>query len=132
MSLWGSEKWKKKKTAKVIIDNNEIVEVAGPSSSRSGLNSGAFLERMEADSHSGGDDRADGLDHGLHMICIMVKQLPECWPRDILKECCFFTAPWDEAKESEDSEAEVNPEEVEQEIQGLQEEKEEPGSSVPE
>jgi len=49
-----------------------------------------------------------------------------------LEECRFFTAPWDKDEESEDSEAEVDPEEVEQEVQGLQEEQENPGSAVPE
>jgi len=39
MSLQGSEKWKKKKTAKVVIDDNEIVEVASLSRLRFGLNS---------------------------------------------------------------------------------------------
>ena len=52
--------------------------------------------------------------------------------KTFLKECCFFMAPWDEDEESEDSEAEVNPEEIEQEVQGLQEEQENPGSTVPE
>jgi len=49
-----------------------------------------------------------------------------------LEECRFFTAPWDEDEESEDSGAEVDPEEVEQEVQGLQEEQENPDSGVPE
>jgi len=49
-----------------------------------------------------------------------------------LEECRFFTAPWDKDEESDDSEAEVDPEEVEQEVQGLQEEQENPGSGVPE
>ena len=49
-----------------------------------------------------------------------------------LEECRFFMAPWDEDEESEDSEAEVNPEEVEQEVQGLHEEQENPDSAVPE
>jgi len=31
-------------TAKVVIDDNEIVEVAGPSRSRSGFNTRPFLE----------------------------------------------------------------------------------------
>jgi len=39
-------------------------------------------------------------------------------------------APWEEDKESEDSEVEVDPEEVKQEIQGLQEEQENPSSGV--
>jgi len=41
-------------------------------------------------------------------------------------------APWDEDEESEDSKLEVDPEEVKQEVQGLQEEQENPGSTVPE
>jgi len=49
-----------------------------------------------------------------------------------LEECCFFMAPWDKDEESEDSKVEVDPEEVEQEVQGLHEEQENPGSSVPE
>ena len=49
-----------------------------------------------------------------------------------LEECHFFMAPWNEDKESEDSKAEVDMEEVEQEVQGLHEEQENPGSSVPE
>jgi len=129
----GGEKRKKKKTAKVVIDDEEIVEVAGPSGSRSGFNTGPFLERMDrltatveammgqmsriADSTRSVSQSNDRLSAGLETF---------------LKECCFFTAPWDEDEESEDSEAEVYPEEVEQEIQGLHEEQENPGSGVPE
>ena len=40
--------------------------------------------------------------------------------------------PWDEDEDEKDSEAEVDLEEVKQEVQGLQEEQENPGSSVPE
>jgi len=52
--------------------------------------------------------------------------------KTFLEECRFFTAPWDENEELEDSEAEVHLEEVKQEVQGLQEEQENPGSAVPE
>jgi len=52
--------------------------------------------------------------------------------KTFLEECRFFTVPWDEDKESEDSEAEVDPEEVKQEVRGLHEEQENPGSGVPE
>jgi len=41
-----------------------------------------------------------------------------------LKECHFFTAPWDKDEKSEDSEVEADPEEVKQEVQGLHEEQE--------
>ena len=47
-SLRGGEKCKKKKTmAKVIVDDDEIMEVVGPSGSRSGFNTGPFLEWMD-------------------------------------------------------------------------------------
>jgi len=130
----GGEKRKKKKTtAKVIIDNNEIVEVAGPSGSRSSFNTGPFLEWMDrltaaveamtgqmariADSKRSVSRSNDRLSTGL---------------KTFLEECCFFTALWDKDKESEDSEAEVDPEEVKQEVQGLHEEQENPDSAVPE
>jgi len=132
-SLQGGEKRKKKKTAKIVIDNNEIVEVAGPSGSKSGLNSGVFLERMDkltaavevmtgqmariTDSTRSVSQSNDRLSVGLETF---------------LEECRFFTAPWDKDEESEDSEAEVDLEEVEQEVQGLQEEQENPDSGVPE
>jgi len=127
----GGEKQKKKKTVKVIINNDKIVEVAGPSGSRSGFNTGPFLERM---------DRLTA------MVEAMTRQM--AWIADsmwsilrsnnclsagletFLEECRFFMAPWDEDKESEDSGAEVDPEEVEQEVQGLQEEQENPDGGV--
>jgi len=44
----GGEKRKKKKMmAKVVVVDDEIVEVAGPSGSRSGFNTGPFLEWMD-------------------------------------------------------------------------------------
>ena len=52
--------------------------------------------------------------------------------KTFLEEYCFFMVPWDEDEESEDSEPEVDPEEVKQEVQGLQEEQENPGGTVPE
>ena len=129
----GGEKQKKKKLAKVVNDNDEVVEVAGPSGSRSSFNTGPFLERMDrltaaveamtgqmariADSTRSMSRSNDRLSAGL---------------KTFLEECRFFTAPWDEDEESEDSEAEVDPEEVEQEVQGLQEEQENPDSGVPE
>jgi len=132
-SLRGSEKRKKKKTAKVIINDGEIVEVVGPSRSRSGFNTSPFLERMDrltatveakmgqmsriTDSTQSVSQSNDHLSAGLETF---------------LEECHFFMVPWDEDKELEDSEAEVDPEEVKQEVQGLHEKQEDPGSGVPE
>ena len=129
----GGEKWKKKKTAKIVIEDDGIVEVAVPSGSKSGLNSGAFLERMDkltaaveamtgqmariADSTRSVSRSNDRLSTGLEPF---------------LEECRFFTAPWDEDEESEDSGAEVDQEEVDQEVQGLQGEQENPDGGVPE
>ena len=107
------------------------MEVAGPSGSRSGFNTSPFLERM---------DRLTAMVEAMtgQMSRIADSTRSVSWSNDrlsagletFLEECCFFTAPWDEDEESEDSEAEVDPEEVEQEVQGLHEEQENPGSGV--
>jgi len=133
MSPRGGEKRKKKKTAKIVIDDDEIVEVAGLSSSKSGLNSGVFLERM--DKLTAAVEAMTG-----QMAWIADSTRSISWSNDrlsagletFLEECRFFTAPWDEDEESEDSEAEVDLEEVKQEVQGLQEEQENSDGGVPE
>jgi len=124
--------------AKVVIDDDEIVEMAGPSASRSRLNSGASLEWM---------DRLTAMVEAMtgQMSWITDSTQSISWSNDrlsagletFLKECHFFTAPWDKDKELEDSEVEVDLEEVdleevEQEVQGLHEEQENPDSTVPE
>jgi len=43
----GGEKWKKKKMAKVVIDDDDIVKVPGPSGQQSGFDPGPFLERLD-------------------------------------------------------------------------------------
>jgi len=116
---------------KVVIDNNKIVEVAGPSRLRSGFNTRPFLEWMDrltatveamtgqmawiVDSTQSVLRSNDRLSAGLETF---------------LEECHFFTAPWDKDEELEDSKAEADPEEVEQEVQGLHEEQENPDSAV--
>ena len=130
----GGEKRKKKKTtAKVIIDDDEIVEVVGPSRSRSGFNTGPFLEWM--DRLTAAVEAMTGQMARITDSTRSVSQSNDCLSAGLetfLEECRFFAAPWDEDKESEDSEAEVDPEEVEQEVQGLHEEQENPDSAVPE
>ena len=121
----GSEKRKKKKTtAKVIIDDDEVVEVAGPSGSRSRTNSGAFLERMDrlmaaveamtgqmariADSTRSVSRSNNRLSAGLETF---------------FEECRFFTL--DFVVLEEESEEEVDPEEIDQELEELQKDLEE-------
>jgi len=130
----GGEKRKKKKTAaKVADDNNNIVEVPGPSGKRSGFDPGPFLERL--DWLTGAVEEMTGQ---MRRVADATRSVARGNKRlmagleTFLEECRFFTAPWDEDKELEDSEAEVDPEEVEQEVQGLHEEQENPGSGVPE
>jgi len=129
----GGEKRKKKKTAKVVIDDEEIVEVAGPSGSRSGFNTGPFLERMDRLTAA-----VEAMTGQMSQIADSTRSVSRSNNRlsagleTFLEECRFFMAPWDEDEESDDSEAEVDSEEVKQEVQGLQEEQENPGSGVPE
>jgi len=133
--LWGGEKCKKKKTTVKVVNNNNnnIIEVPGPSGKRSGFDPGPFLERL--DQLTGAVEEMTGQMHRVadatHLVSRGNKQLM-AGLETFLEECWFFTAPWDKDEELEDSEAEVDLEEVEQEVQGLQEEQENPGSSVPE
>ena len=123
----GDEKRKKKKTmAKVIIDGDEIVEVAGPSRSRSGFNTGPFLERMDrltasvevmtrqmariADSTRSVSRSNDRLSAGLETF---------------FKECQFFTLEFVVSEE-------VDPEEIDQELGELQKDLEEQEGPAPE
>jgi len=128
----GGEKRKKKKTAAKIANNdNDIVEVLGLSGKRSGFDPGLFLEQL---------DRLTGaVEEMTSQMCRVVDATRSvargnerlmAGLETFLEECHFFMAPWDEDEESEDSGVEVDPEEVEQEVQGLQEEQENPGGAV--
>jgi len=129
----GGEKRKKKKTAKVVIDDDDIVEVPGLSGQRSGFDPGPFLERL--DRLTGAVEEMTGQ---MRQVADATRSVARGNERltagleTFLEECRFFTAPWDEDEESDNSEAEVDLEEVEQEVQGLQEEQENPDSTVPE
>jgi len=129
----GGEKCKKKKTTTKVVDDDEIVEVPGPSGKRSGFDPGPFLEWL--DRLTGAVEEMTGQMRWVADATRSVARGNErlmAGLKTFLEECRFFTAPWDEDEESEDSKAEVDPEEVEQEVQGLQEEQENPGSGVPE
>jgi len=133
MSPRGGEKQKKKKTVAKVVDDDEIVEVPGPSGKRSGFDPDPFLERL--DRLTGAVEEMTGQMRRVADATRSVARGNERLTAGLetfLEECRFFTAPWDEDEESEDSEAEVDPEEVEQEVQGLQEEQENPGGAVPE
>jgi len=128
----GREKRKKKKTvAKVVIDDDDIVEVPGPSGKRSGFDPGPFLERLDRLTRAV-EEMTGQMRQVADATCSVARGNERLTAslEMFLEECCFFTAPWDEDKELEDSEAEVDLEEVEQEVQGLQEEQENPGSGV--
>jgi len=134
MSPRGGEKHKKKKmVAKVVIDDDDIVEVLGLSRQQSRFDPGPFLEQL--DRLTGAVEEMTGqmcwVADATHSVARGNERLTASL-ETFLEECCFFTAPWDEDKDKEDSEAEVDPEEVEQEVQGLQEEQENPGGAVPE
>jgi len=129
----GGEKQKKKKMVAKVVDDDEIVKVLGPSGKWSGFNPDPFLERL--DRLTGAVEEMTGqmrwVTDATHSVARGNEWLM-AGLETFLKECHFFMAPWDEDEESEDSEAEVDPEEVEQEVQGLHEEQENPDSAVPE
>jgi len=116
----GGEKRKKKKTAAKVVDDDDIVEVPGPSGKWSRFDPGPFLEQL--DWLTGAVEEMSGQMHRVTDATRSVARGNERLTAGLetfLEECRFFTAPWDEDEESEDSEAEVDLEEVEQEVQGL-------------
>jgi len=112
-------------------DDDKIVEVAGPSGLRSGFNTGPFLGRMDrltaaveamtgqmariADSTRSVSRSNDRLSAGLETF---------------FEECRFFTSEF--VVSEEESEGEVDPEEIDQELGELQKDLEEQEGSVPE
>jgi len=131
-SLRGGEKRKKKKmVAKIVIDDDNIVEVLGPSGQQSRFDPGPFLEQL--DRLTGAVEEMTGQMRRVTDATCSVARGNErltAGLKTFLEECRFFTVPWDKDEESEDSEAEVDLEEIEQEVQGLHEEQENPGSAV--
>jgi len=112
-------------------DNDKIVEVVGPSGSRSSFNTGPFLEQM---------------DHLMAAVEAMTSQMAriadstqsvsrsnDCLSASLetfFKECQFFTSEF--VASEEESEGEVNPEEIDQELEELQKVLEEQEGPVPE
>jgi len=97
----GGEKRKKKKTvAKVIIDNDEIVEVLGLSGQWSRFDPGPFLEQL--DWLTGAVEEMTGqicwVTDATHSVAKGNEQLRASL-KTFLEECHFFTTPWDKDKE---------------------------------
>jgi len=116
-----------------VADDDDIVEVLGPSGKQSGFDPGPFLERLDRLTRAV-EEMTGQMHQVVDATCLVARgnERLTAGLETFLKECRFFMAPWDEDEDEEDSEAEVDPEEVEQEVQGLHEEQENPDSAVPE
>ena len=114
-----------------VVDDDHIIEVPGPSGQQSGFDPGLFLERLDRLTRAI-EEMTRQMRWVVDATCLVVRGNERLTAslETFLEECHFFTVPWDKDKESEDSEVEVDLEEVKQEVQGLQEEQENPGSSV--
>ena len=128
----GGEKQKKvKKTVAVVVDN-EIQEVAGPSKSGSrGSGNQAFLDRMDRLVESMGEltrevrwmrqaqcsvARSNNrVGHTLEMF---------------LEECHWFNGPHNKLGTDPESGKEVDPEEIDREVEGLEQEMEKAGDEL--
>jgi len=97
MSPRGGEKRKKKKTVAKIVNDDDIVEVPGPSGQRSGFDPGLFLEWL---------DRLTGAVEEMTGQMCQVADATRSVARGnerlmagletFLEKCRFFTVPWDE------------------------------------
>ena len=90
----GGEKWKKKKTIVKVVDDDEIIEVLGPSGKRSRFNPDPFLEWL--DRLTGAVEEMTGQMHWVadatHLVARGNEQLT-AGLKTFLEECCFFTVP---------------------------------------
>ena len=120
----GGEKQKKKTTAKVVIDDDKIVEVAGLSGSRSSFNTGPFLEWMDRLTAT-----VEAMTGQMAQIADSMRSVSQSNDRlstslkTFFKECRFFTSEF--TMSEEESEEEVDLEEIDQELEGLQRDLEE-------
>ena len=128
----GGEKRKKKKTmAKVIVDNDKIVEVAGPSGLRSSFNTGPFLEQMDRLTAA-----VEAMTRQMAQIMDSTRSVSRSNDRlstgleTFFEECRFFTSEF--VVSEEESKEEVDPEEIDQELGELQKDLEEQEGPAPE
>ena len=124
---WGGEKRKRKKTAKVVV-NDEVKEVAGPSGSGSGK---ALLEGLTQ--LVGAVGELTGEVHWMtevHKTTAKANNRASVALEMFLEECQFFAAPI-VSEEEEESEEEVDQEEVDAELEELRQEMEETGDDGP-
>jgi len=128
----GGEKRKKVKKTVAVDDDDEIQEVAGPSKSRSGGSGNqAFLERM---------DRLVELMGELTREVRRMRQAQRSVARSndrvgrtlemFLEECHWFNGPHKEPGTDPESGEEVDPEEIDQEVEGLEQEMEKAGDEL--
>jgi len=110
--------------AKVVVDDDEIVEVAGPSGSRSGFNTGPFLEWM--DHLTAAVEAMTGQMAWITDSTWSVSRSNDCLSaglKTFFEECRFFTSEF--VASEEESEGEVDPEEINLELEELQKDLEE-------
>jgi len=128
----GGEKCKKVKKLVAIVDDNEIQEVAGPSKAGSGGSGNqAFLERMDRLVESMGE---------LTREVRQMRQTQRAVVRSndrvgrtlemFLKECHWFNGPHNEPGTDLESDEEVDPEEIDREVEGLEQEMEKAGNKL--
>jgi len=100
-------------------DDDEIVEVVGPSGSRSGFNTGPFLERMDRLTAV-----VEAMTGQMARIADSMRSVSQSNDRlstsleTFFEECRFFTSEF--VVSEEESKEEVDPEEIDQELGELQ------------
>jgi len=122
----GGKKRKKVKKSAVVMVDDEIQEVAGPLKSGSGGSGNqAFLDRMDRLVESMGE--LTGEVRQMRQAQRSVARSNDRVGRTLemfLEECHWFNGPHNELGTDPESDEEVDPEEIDQEVEGLEQEME--------
>ena len=128
----GGEKRKKVKKSVAVIINNEIQEVVGPSKAGSGGSGNqVFLDRMDWLVESMGE-----LTREVHRMrqaqCAVARSNDRVGHtlEMFLEECHWFNGPHNEPGTDPESNEEVDPEEIDQEVEDLEQEMERAGDEL--
>lgn len=142
MLPWGGEKHKKKKTLVQVV-NDDIVEVAGPSGSKTGEKAGAGAGTIAGVSGQAFLERLDRLVRSVDKLTREVRKMASAqrsvaqsndWVSSgikmLLEECQFFTAPFETEEEETDSEEDADAREVTKEVKELNRELQQAGDEL--
>jgi len=128
----GGKKWKKVKKLAVVVADDEIQEVAGPSKSGSGGSGNqAFLDQMDQLVELMGELTGEVRQmRQAQRSVVRSNDRVGCTLKMFLEECHWFNGPHNELGTDLESDEEVDLEKIDREVEGLEQEMEKAGDEL--